>query len=132
TRELSAALYRANEPFPLNELAVQAAIASLRRQDLVEERRRLNAVERQKVVGALRRLGLPSTPTDANFVFFDARRDARAVSDALLRQGIMIRSGDVHGSPTWIRMTLGTPDQNDRFIQALATALDDVPEHAAA
>lgn len=126
--ELSGALYRANEPFPLNQLAVEAAIASLGRQDIVCERNRLNAVERQKVLDAARRLGLGHTPTQANFVFLDVRRDSRAVSDALLRAGIMVRSGDVHGSPTWIRMTLGSPDQNDWFIQALEKTLHEIPE----
>ena len=93
----------------------------------MQRRQRLNAIERQKVIDAARRLGLTHTPTEANFIFFDVRRDSRAVSDALLRRGILIRSGDVHGSPTWIRVTLGTPDQNDRFLAALEAALDEIP-----
>jgi histidinol-phosphate aminotransferase len=73
-------------------------------------------------------LGLRSTPSEANFCFVDVRRDASAVVAALRRRGVLVRSGQVHGTPSWIRVSLGWPAENRRFADALAPVLAEVPE----
>ena len=125
--ELIAAMGRATETFSMNHLAVLASVASLRRQDLVRERAGLTVAERAKLLAALEARGLPTTRSEANFVWVDVSRNARAVSDALLARGIMVRSGEVHDAPSHLRITCGRPDENDAFIAALDAVLEEIP-----
>lgn len=128
TPELRDALDRARENFPLSSLAQAAAVASLPRQDLVRERARATVAERGRLREACEGLGLRSTPSEANFLFVDVRRDASMVVAALRRRGVLVRSGQVHGTPSWIRVSLGWPEENRRFAEALARVLAEVPE----
>ena len=77
--------------------------------------------ERIRVGRELERLGVATLPSGANFFLFRAA-DPRALWQALLDHGILIR--DV-GLPDYLRVTVGTPDENDRFIAALSRALDE-------
>jgi histidinol-phosphate aminotransferase len=110
TAELREALERARENFPLSSLAQAAAVASLPRQDLVRARAQATAAERTGVANECHALGLHAWPSQANFLFLDVRRDARALCAALRRHGVLVRSGHVHGTPTWIRVSLGWPE----------------------
>ena len=69
------------------------------------------------------RLGLGYVPSQANFVLVDVGRDSREVFDALLRRGVIVRAGAGLGLPRHIRVSVGTPDQNARFITALEEVL---------
>ena len=77
--------------------------------------------ERIRVGRELERLGVATLPSGANFFLFRAV-NPRALWQALLDHGILIR--DV-GLPDYLRVTVGTPDENDRFIAALSRALDE-------
>src|SRR2546422_10298400 len=112
----------------MTTLGQAAAVASLGRQDLVRERARATAAERAGLRSLCQALGLSCAPTQANFLFADVRRDADAVCVALRRRGVLVRSGRVHGAATWIRVTVGTAEDNARFAEALRDALSDVPE----
>jgi histidinol-phosphate aminotransferase len=131
TGEIRDALERARENFPLSTLGQVAAVASLPRQDLVRERARVVVAERARLGALCDGLGLRRTPSEGNFLFLDVRRDARAVVAALRRRAVLVRSGHVHGMPSWIRVSLGLPADGDRFAAALAEALAEVPESAA-
>ena len=71
-------------------------------------------------------LGLDYVPGYANFVLVNVGR-GRAVFDALLRQGIIVRAMDGYGLPAWVRISVGTPDQNQRCIAALTRVLPVIP-----
>ena len=58
-------------------------------------------------------------PTEANFIFLDSGLPAKEVFQELLRHGVIVRTGDPFGLPTWLRVTIGTPAMNERFIKAL-------------
>ena len=62
-----------------------------------------------------------------NFVWIDVGRDCREVFQALLRRGVIVRTGDVFGAPTHLRVTTGLPEQNQRLIAALEEVLKGVP-----
>jgi histidinol-phosphate aminotransferase len=126
--ELIEAMAKASETFPMSAVAAVAATASVARQDLVQERAARNAIERGKVRRALTERGIDFTPTEANFIWFDVKRSAKEVSDALLQRGIQVRSGEVHDAPSFIRMTFGRPEENDAFLVALDAVLIEVPE----
>jgi histidinol-phosphate aminotransferase len=63
------------------------------------------------------------TPTYANFVWFDTGKESKAVFQALLREGVIIRTGDIFGAPTHLRVTIGTPEENAKFLNALRVVL---------
>ncbi|UCH36424.1 MAG: histidinol-phosphate transaminase, partial [Armatimonadota bacterium] len=69
------------------------------------------------------RLGLAYVPTHANFILLNVAVDCRTVFEGLLRQGVIVRTGDIFGMPTHIRVTIGLPEQNARFIAALEKTL---------
>jgi histidinol-phosphate aminotransferase len=85
--------------------------------------------QRDRIVSELTALGLPVVPSDANFVAFgvnrepdsgDARREAKAVWQALLDRGVLVR--DV-GLPGMLRVTAGTPEETGAFLAALKGVL---------
>lgn len=67
--------------------------------------------------------GLKAVPDQANFCFVDTGKDSRKVFEALLRKGVIVRTGDIFCHPTHIRVTYGTEEQNSRFLKALKGVL---------
>jgi histidinol-phosphate aminotransferase len=123
TAELAAALERVREPFNVSSLAQAAATASLGDEQQVERTRQLNRQSKQYLYRELSRIGLSYTHSHANFVWVDLGRDCSAVFAELLRRGVIVRTGDIFGSPTHIRVTTGTPEQNERFVASLTEVL---------
>jgi histidinol-phosphate aminotransferase len=73
---------------------------------------------------AFKRLGLEYIPSYANFITFRVP-EAGAVYGKLLRQGVIVRPIAGYGMPEHLRVTIGTPKENARFLKALEAALDD-------
>lgn len=103
-------------PFTVHTLGEVAAVEALRHQDRVKERAERNAEAVGFLTGALRERGLEVADSQTNFVYADFGPDGRSVADALLEQGIIVRPVIPEG---WLRITAGTPDQNERFVGAL-------------
>jgi histidinol-phosphate aminotransferase len=120
-RQLIDYMNRVRAPFNVSTLAQVAALAALDDLDHVETSRSLNSKERRRVSEALTARGLKVTPSQANFVLVDVKRPARAVYDALLRKGVIVRP--FASLPTSLRVTVGTARENDRFLTALAEVL---------
>ena len=80
----------------------------------------MNAAGMQQIENGLRTHGFAVIPSQANFVYFDVKRDGRRVFDALLRLGIIVR----HIEGTMLRVTIGQPDENQAFLDALKQALE--------
>ncbi len=128
TPEISLAMHKARDTFILSTLAAEAALASLKRQDLVQERVQAIVEGRGWLAARCDELGLSYLPSQANFMCVDVRRDSKTVAAEMLKRGLWVRSGDVHDLPTWLRVTIGLPEENERFVQALAEILSIVPE----
>ena len=75
------------------------------------------------VAAALGKLGLGVTPSQGNFVLVDLGRPARGVFDALLRRGVIVRPVASYGLPNHLRITVGTPGENQRLLATLAEVL---------
>lgn len=116
-------LLRVRAPFNVSSVAMEAARASLRDHNQIERSVKLNREGKEYLYAELQRLGLAYAPTQANFVLVDVGRDCRQVFEGLLRQGVIVRTGDIFGLPTHIRVTIGLPEHNARFIAALEQAL---------
>ena len=111
---------RLRNPFNVGSVGQAAAMAALDDREHVQRSRELNRTERARLSAELERLGLGVVPSQANFVFVDLKRPAREVYDRLLRKGVIVR---VIGSPSGVRITVGTADENTRLISALKEVL---------
>lgn len=102
-------------PYHLSSLSQAAAIVALRhREDTLATVATLVA-ERKRVVEKLEQLGYYVVPSEANFVFFGKFDSSAAVWQRFLDQGVLVR--DV-GVPGFLRATIGTPEENDAFLDA--------------
>jgi histidinol-phosphate aminotransferase len=68
-------------------------------------------------------LGIRTVPTSANFIYFETDENADVVSQRIQAEGVIVRSLVPWGIPNGIRVTIGTPEQNERFIEALKKAV---------
>lgn len=117
------AMRRLQQNFPLNNLGMAAALASLPLQDAVAGRARINAQERERFCATFRRLGLEYVPSHANFVLVDVGRDGVGVYRRLAQQGILIRPGRQYSYQHHVRITIGTPEENTQVLTALEAIL---------
>jgi histidinol-phosphate aminotransferase len=123
---LLAGLNRVREPFNVNAMAQKAALAALSDIDHLEKSVALVEQGRKKLSAGLSALGLKPVPDQANFCFVDIGVDSRQAFQALLQKGVIVRTGDIFGYPTYIRVTYGTAEQNERFLAALKDVLADL------
>ncbi len=122
---LPRALDQVRQPFFCNALAQAAAVEALSHQDAVIERVARNVAERTSVDERLRALGLDPAESQANFCWFQLGegRDEQEVIRGLADRGILVRAGTALGGEGALRVTYGTPAENERFLQALAEVL---------
>ncbi|MNN66473.1 Histidinol-phosphate aminotransferase 2 [compost metagenome] len=70
-----------------------------------------------------RALGLKWIPSKGNFIAVDFGRDAAPINQALLQEGVIVRPVAGYGMPTFLRVSIGLPAENQRFLDALAKVL---------
>jgi histidinol-phosphate aminotransferase len=118
------AIGKTRRAFDVNTQAQVAALASMDAEAELAERRRLTAEGRAILERTLRDHGLePAGPAVANFLFVEVGNDAKPLFEALLRQGAIVRPMAAFGAPGALRITVGTPDENAFFADALASVL---------
>ena len=116
------AIWKTRRAFDVSAQAQVAALASMDAPDELAERRRLTHEGREILERTLREHGLdPAGPAVANFLFVEVGDDAPALFDALLRQGAIVRPMGGFGAPGALRITVGAPDENAFFAEALAS-----------
>lgn len=116
-------LNRVRQPFNTNMLAQAAALASLDDEEHVTKSVGMNNVGKTYLMAELSQLGLNYLPTMGNFITIDMERYAKPVYDDLLKQGVIVRPVANYNMPNHLRVTIGTPEQNVRFIAALKEVL---------
>jgi histidinol-phosphate aminotransferase len=125
--EVVTAVGKVRRAFDITTPAQVAALASLAAPGAAAEldrRRRLNREGRPALEEALREHGFePVGPAVANFVFAEVGDDSRALFERLLEQGVIVRPTAGFGAPSAIRVTVGTPDENAYFREALGRVL---------
>ena len=119
-------LNRVRQPFNVNALAQAAAVAALADDAYVEESRALNRAGLAQLYAGLHALGIAFLPSHANFVLAHVGEAGR-INVALLKQGVIVRPVANYGLPEWLRVTVGLPAENERFLAALARALTERP-----
>jgi histidinol-phosphate aminotransferase len=124
--ELAGLLNRVRQPFNVNAIAQAAALGALDDREFAETCARENRAGLAQIEAGLRALGLEWVPSVANFMLVKVGDGAR-VFGALQARGVIVRPVKVYGLPEWVRVTVGTPAQNERFLAELATALSARP-----
>jgi len=119
-----AAVDAVRQPFSVNALAQAAAAEAVLHQDDVERRVERTLIERVRVEEGLRGLGLSTAETQTNFSWIDLGEAAeQEVVGALTEQSIAVRAGTPLGDPGHIRVSYGTPAENERFLAAIGESI---------
>jgi histidinol-phosphate aminotransferase len=117
---------RIRQPFNVNSLAQAAAIAALNDKEFLAKGARNNAEGYKQMTAAFDELGLEYVPSFGNFVLVRVGADDGAgarVNLALLKQGVIVRPVAAYGLPQWLRVSIGLPQENAVFVEALKKAL---------
>jgi len=119
--ELLAYCSRMQSTFSVSSVAQAAALAALDDRDHIARAVDNNTSQARILTEGLTKLKLRVVPTSANFLYCDVGEDASAVAARLRAEGISVRPLNVWGAPNCIRVTIGTPEQNPRFLSAMRT-----------
>jgi histidinol-phosphate aminotransferase len=121
--ELMDYLNRLRMPFNVNRLAQVGARAALQDAAFLARTREVILAGKEIICRELTRLGLTFVPSQANFLLVRMPRPGLEIYQAMLRQGVIIRAMDAYGLPDYIRVNLGLPEENRRFLEALEKVL---------
>ena len=115
-------LQKTRQPFNANGLAQAAALAGLADTEHMARTKRITDEGRDLLQNTFAKMGLEFVPSFANFVLVNVG-DGRRVFENLLKQGIIVRAMNSYKLPAWVRVSIGTPEENRRFLEALEAAL---------
>ena len=125
-KEIASCLHKVRQPFNINSLGQVGALAALKDEDyfnkVIAGTRSSLAYLREEVD----RLGCESYPSQTNFFLIDVRGNADDLYKAMLYKGVIVRSMSAYGFPTFIRITIGTKEENERFLGALRDCLGEL------
>ena len=116
------AMGRVRQPFNVNALALVGALAALDDEDHVARTLAVNREGMAFLVEGFQRLRLSWVPSAANFVLVRVGAAAR-IYEALLGRGVIVRPMEAYGFPEHLRVTVGLPEENRRFLEALGDVL---------
>ncbi|MGB1189459.1 MAG: histidinol-phosphate transaminase [Pseudomonadales bacterium] len=114
---------RIRQPFNVNSVALAAGLLALDDPEHVAEGVRINREGLAVLNAAFESLSLPAIPSAGNFVCFDVQSDALPVYQGLLERGVIVRPVGVYGLPNHLRVSVGTPSENQVFTTALKSVL---------
>ena len=123
-KDLIGYLRRVVNPFTTNRLAQVAASASLDDEKHYKKVLKSNHEGKKYLYNELKKLELFYVPTEGNFIFVNVKEDSEVIFEKLLKKGVIIRPGKPYGCPNFIRITIGTPYENQKFIQAMKEIKD--------
>lgn len=106
--------------FSVSSIAEAGALAALGDEEHIRKSLENNASGTAILTKKLSEMGLRVVPTWANFLYVDVDEDAAALAKRIQDEGVIVRPLTVWGAPRSIRITVGTPDQNEKFLAALA------------
>ena len=120
--EVADLMNRVRQPFNVSSIALSAAEAVRADDEFLARSADINRRGMAQLTAAFAALGLEWIPSAGNFVTVKVG-DAAAVNQSLLRQGVIVRPIAGYGMPHWLRVSIGLPEENARFIEALEQAL---------
>ncbi len=123
--ELASVLNAIRQPFNVNTLAQVAAQAALKDEAYLKKVLETTWAERERLTKALGDFGFNPHPSQANFILVDLGRPARPLYEALLKKGVIVRSMEAYGFPHCLRISIGTPEENEIFLAKLKEVLSE-------
>jgi len=114
---------KVREPFNANSLAQKAAVAALDDEEHIRKTTANNRTGLSYFYEQLRNLDLDFIPTQANFVAVKLGADAGRICDRLMKSGVLVRNMESFNMAEYIRVSIGLPDENERFIKELKKIL---------
>ncbi len=121
--EVCGFLNRVRKPFNNNSLAQVAVVAALKDREHLKKVQKLTWDGLDYYYRELDKLGLKYWRSEGNFVLFDTGRDAGEVFNELLKEGVILRPVKPYGFPTYLRMSVGLPEENEIAIRAVKKVL---------
>lgn len=121
--EYVAEMEKIREPFAANRVVQAGALEALADNEHTCRVKDVHMAGKQVICDGLASLGVFFVPTDANFIFADLGVDMKYLFPELLKKGVIIRPGSPWGYPTFARITIGTLDENEFFLEQLAETL---------
>ncbi|MFT3869244.1 MAG: histidinol-phosphate transaminase [Nibricoccus sp.] len=119
--EMAGLLNRVRQPFNVNAIGQAAAIAALDDQTFTAKCRKENAAGLKQLEAGFTKLGLEWVPSVANFILVKVGDGVRVFGE-LQKRGLIVRPMRPYGMPEWLRVTVGTPTQNEKLLAELAKA----------
>ncbi len=110
-------------PFNNTVLSQKVAVIGLEDQAFINECRLANEKGKAQFVDWCTKHGLTYYPSQTNFIFFEVKADSQFVFEEMMKRGFIIRSGAALGTPGFIRVTIGTEEQNAKFLELLEELL---------
>jgi len=117
--EIIGFLERVHQPFNVNSLALVAALAALRDEEYQRKTQSLNLEGRAYLSEEMRRLGVRFVPTEANFFLIEIGEGVKDLMEMLREEGVAVRDMEGYGLHGFLRVTIGLPEENKRFIEVL-------------
>ncbi|MBK5233045.1 MAG: histidinol-phosphate transaminase [Thermoleophilia bacterium] len=122
-----AAVDAVRQPFSVNALAQAAAVEALRHGETIQAQIRSAITERTRVEEGFAAIGLETADTQANFSWVSLGENGVEIEDHVIADlaeaGIVVRAGRLLGGPGWLRISYGTPEENDRLLAALGDSI---------
>lgn len=122
--QVADALNRVRQPFNVNSLALRAAEVALADSEYLDAGVILNANGMHQLIESFNEMNLSYIPSIGNFVCVNVGDNAMKVYDDLLYQGVIVRPVANYEMPEYLRVTIGTEKENERFIKALKKVLN--------
>lgn len=124
-KELVEYFNRVINTFDSNLFAQKAAIVALNDEKFIDDVREFNEEEREYLSIQFERIGLNYVQSQANFIMVNVNGDDKFIYEYLLKQGYIIRPGYLLGIPGWVRVSIGTKEQNREFCELLWEAIEE-------
>jgi histidinol-phosphate aminotransferase len=115
---------RIRQPFNSNMMAQAAAVAALDDSEFVESTLKLIREGLKYLFKNLEEMGLEYLPTQTNFFLIKVPSGGKNIYELMLREGVIVRAMDSYGLKDYIRINVGLPEENERFIKSLKKVLD--------
>jgi histidinol-phosphate aminotransferase len=126
TEEVAECLHKVRQPFNVNQIAQVAALAALTDEEYYQLTLERTAKGLRYLRQEVDRLGCKSYPSETNFFLIDVQGDADKLYQAMLYKGVIVRSMSAYGFKNFIRVTIGTEEENSRFLSSLADCLGEL------
>jgi len=121
--DVVASMFRIKPPFNVNVLAQAAGMAALTDDAFVQQSVDANKIGRSYLYREFEQLGLSYAPSHTNFVLVHIGLQAAAIQQQLVERGVIVRPCGGYDLPEYLRVSIGTPEENERFIQTLLEVL---------